>query len=139
MAFIIFAIYLLLGIYIHVFWTYFYKQQILCKSIFSSHETSKLKQPYLWKNSLIYSKHNNIIIIYAIFSAGLVFLLLVDILEKGVYREKSSEWLFVQSSHLFSVINLVAFFANSALQKQLCHYVTALASCHSSRLVEHLR
>ena len=130
-------LYLLLSIYIHVFATYFYKEKICANPFFRPMRPSSSSNP-TYGRIIQFIVNIIIIIISAIFSAGLGFLLLVDILVKGVYGEKSSEWLFVQSSHLFSVINVVTFFSNSALQKQLCHYVTALASCLSSRLVEHL-
>ena len=115
----------------------FLQGENLCKSIFRPVRPSSSSN-LTYGRIIQFIVNIIIIIISAIFSAGLGFLLLVDILEKRVYSEKSSEWLFVQSSHLFSVINVVTFFSNSALQKQLCHYVTALASCLSSRLVEHL-
>ena len=126
--------YSLLSIYIHVFATYFYKEKICANPFFRP--VRPLSSSNLTYGRIIQFIVNIIIIIIsAIFSAGFGFLLLVDILEKGVYSEKFSECLFEQSSHPFSVINMLY---NSAMQKQLCHYVTALASCLSSRLVEHL-
>ena len=128
--------YLLLSIYIHVFATYFYKEKICANPFFRP--VRPLSSSNLTYGRIIQFIVNIIIIIIsAIFSAGFGFLLLVDILEKGVYSEKFSECLFEQSSHPFSVINMF-FFSTSAMQKQLCHYVTALQSCLSSRLVEHL-
>ena len=124
-------------IYIHVFATYFYKEKICVNPFFRPVRPSSSSN-LTYGRIIQFIVNIIIIIISAIFSAGLGFLLLVDILEKGDYSEKFSECLFVQPSHPFSVINVFFFFSNSAMQKQLCHYVTAVASCLLSRLVEHL-
>ena len=114
--------YSLLSIYIHVFATYFYKEKICANPFFRP--VRPLSSSNLTYGRIIQFIVNIIIIIIsAIFSAGFGFLLLVDILEKGVYSEKFSECLFEQSSHPFSVINMFFFF-------KLCNAKAAMPLCH---------
>ena len=109
-------------IYIHVFATYFYKEKICVNPFFRPVRPSSSSNR-TYGRIIQFIVNIIIIIISAIFSAGLGFLLLVDILEKGDYSEKFSECLFVQSSHPFSVINVFFFF-------KLCNAKAAMPLCH---------